>query len=636
MTSDFSQDQIQLMADSQDPEERRKACILLFNRGKEEWCLTLAGRLAAEDDAQVRYYANKALTAICKRMGLSVADHRMGLLKDENQENTATPSAEPEARIQSTEAAPPDELSQSFEKALNSGDTLALSLAIKAARDSSETERAHLANHLLKLLRGNPKTPLFGLGLKGMAVLDSDLILSWAPELLSSKSSRLRADVTEALSITNRPEAISLLLPLLQDPDPRTRANAALAVNSQNPLKALECLREMVSEDSDASRESGLWALNRAAPEDIQQILEHRLLNEPAQHIRKRALAYLIRLLGSKARQRLRELCQEAKGSDLEEFVTSAMQELSGDADSQDLPIQEPDASPKPAETPQEEAPAFRLVSQLETQERALPLDAALLLDQELSASKGADYFDNLISELTDALKSSDSRIRAEAAEGFRRINSEKAVAALNRALKDPDNMVRSHARRALEQIRKQDGTGFGGSIIRKLRSIEASHLVGALLFLALAAGLSLLLNLGSGSDSGGVTEKAEKGRKLAPLLKSGQAFTMQARIVSVNAKEGVATLNIGGRLYSAAENKDIIYGLARGEELMISGRAIDIQPSGSGSVRIDKILGAGAKAGSKAPAGKGAGADAMAAAGADAEKTEGTGNTGENSSKDK
>ncbi|PKK90207.1 MAG: hypothetical protein CVV64_10795 [Candidatus Wallbacteria bacterium HGW-Wallbacteria-1] len=578
-------EEIEKMVESDSPDQRRKACILLFNRGNDEWCLDTAAKLTSSDDPQVRYYANKALTAICRRIGKSEAEYRSTL--------RGTPVRSESSPGDAVSVTPADDVNtrKDLLDAFQSGDTLTASIAMKRAGQGDAKQKAEHASALTEMLKNNPTAPLFGLALKGIATLDANSIIKWGNELLADQNPRIRADAAEALAMCGNSDAKAMILPLLEDIDPRTRANAAVALAGQYHEQVMSCLENMLSSSSDADRESGLWALGRIDPPDLSKRLKIFFVKEKITHIRKRALKYLLR--GSKPDpiEVLRKLSETQIDSEGMILVQSALHALNsaGDPAGQTESASQTESADHAGE--KSDLTAFRLMND-SPPEAASRLDAIFLLDHELSANKGEDYFDNLISDLTSAMKSPDPRIRSDAAEGFRRISSENAVTALSRALKDPDNIVRSHARRALEQIKKTDSGNENGSIstlTSRLGNLDPGKVILVIIFVAISAAIGWLLNPAPTTSSTSDSKQVDP-HFTRPILRAGSSFSADARVISVNPSTGAATLSIYGRLCNAADKKELLLSLVRGETIRVSGRVNEVRPSGSSVVTIEKV----------------------------------------------
>lgn len=413
---------------SPDPNDRKRAVVLLVRSGKVEsipWLLKIA---SDDPEAAVRYFAKKGLEQFAKPPEASVVEES-GLGQGLTVPDTG----------------------DTIRRQLRSSDPAAQMAALKAVAAKRDPS---LVPDLIELLN-RPADPrvhasvVAVLGMMNVPQAEKAVVAA-----LKADDHRVRANAVESLANLHRPEHLPLLVPFLQDPDNRTRANVARSLTAAGEPLALAELKKMLKSPEVAWRDSATFALGFYVSDAAVELLELAASDdEPT--VAAKALAGLARLARKGSAGAAFVLANlETQGPKAGQAATDAMGLT--DMDLGAAAVRDGLASPDPqvrmkaafgAAHDLNSAALAPLLGQLKT-ERDPKVVATIV-----SALGTLGSSSEVVPVLLPFLKNADDRIRANAVETLGRHTEVSIVAtALMPLLADTNNRVRANAVLALRK----------------------------------------------------------------------------------------------------------------------------------------------------------------------------------------
>ena len=168
--------------------------------------------------------------------------------------------------------------------------------------------------NIVKVALRDPHKMIRATGVSIVAELeDRDLQLEII-NLLNDPDTRVRANVIEALGKNPNQKLMSLLLPLLKESSssPRIKSNVIIAINGVDTIKAMIELDNLLMSEDEKIRASGVYALGKIQPLDIDSYLE-KVFRDPSEKVRKNIIKCFYRL---------------GRTSDIINYITNDTQEI--------------------------------------------------------------------------------------------------------------------------------------------------------------------------------------------------------------------------------------------------------------------------------------------------------------------
>jgi HEAT repeat protein len=440
-----------------DDEQARLQGIIELIKTQDPMIVPILNKIAGGDPSvEVRYYARRAL------------DSLKGAVSPEAPEAPATSESAPPPGSPATPA-PEASLPEMFA----SPDPRVRFEGLKLALQQGTPEAKNLIS---RSILQEPVPQLLASFVIALGRLGSDDDLPVLSGFLQHEDSRVRANAVEALATIGSEAAYRHLIPCLQDTDNRVKTNVIKALQAFGGPALFELLKKMAFDGEVWMRDSALFALTRSRTPYALTLLGQIARTDPLERLR------------DKARGHIGALAQEGN-----EVAAAILRQLSAPpAGTEAAPTgagASPDTPPPPPKADSitdwlsSPDPAFRQWALIHFQQRPAPEHGPLLLQalkQEtdtfltgmIIALLKVLHLPDTFPALLPFLKSTDDRVRANAAEAVAVIASANAAEHLRPLLQDPNNRVRANTILALAQTKSIDPLEHVGRMLKDSREL--------------------------------------------------------------------------------------------------------------------------------------------------------------------